>query len=431
VTQPAPPGPAAGPNRRLPVALLALLAAATFAAVTTEMLPVGLLPSISQGLGVSESQVGLLVSGYAAVVAVGSIPMAALLERLPRRPVLAVLLASYAVSNAVFAASGSYGLALAARLVAGLAHAAFFGVVVSAAVALVPRPRAGRAVAVVMSGTTVALAVGVPAGTALGTALGWRWVFAGSAVLLLLLAAAAARFLPDTPPAPAERQTVFAALGQRRLLLIAAVIALLMLGHFTAYTYISPLLLHAGVVRDAVSVVLLGYGAAGLVGLALAGREADRHPRSALGLTIGLMAACLGGLGLFHATAPTVVIVVIWGAAYGAIPTLSQSAALAAVPAAPAAGPAVVNAMFNVGISGGALIGARELAAGPAPTLALTGAVLVTAALVLHAWPAGLERRRSGQRGPVRRRRWAGTSDGGPVTPSGSRDGGLTSPSRR
>src|SRR5580693_569287 len=166
--QPSPPDPAAGATvdtRPLPVGLLVLLAAAVFAAVTTEMLPVGLLPSISQGLGVSESQVGLLVSGYAAVVAVGSIPMAALLERLPRRPVLAVLLATYAVSNAVFAASDSYGLALAARLVAGLAHAAFFGVVVSAAVALVPRPRAGRAVAVVMSGTALALAVGVPAGT--------------------------------------------------------------------------------------------------------------------------------------------------------------------------------------------------------------------------------------------------------------------------
>ena len=132
-------GREAAAQRPLPVALLLLLAAAACAAVTTEMLPVGLLPSISAGLHVSESQVGLLVSGYAAVVAVASIPMAAALQRLPRRPVLAVLLAAYGVSNAVFAASTSYGLALAARLVAGLAHAAFFAVVVSAAVALVPR----------------------------------------------------------------------------------------------------------------------------------------------------------------------------------------------------------------------------------------------------------------------------------------------------
>jgi MFS transporter, DHA1 family, inner membrane transport protein len=445
VSRPVPPAAAAPDRGRLPMARLILLAAATFAAVTTEMLPVGLLPSISQGLHVSESQVGLLVSGYAAVVAVGSIPMAALLERLPRRPVLAVLLAAYAASNAVFAASGSYGLALAARLVGGLAHAAFFAVVVSAAVGLVPRARAGRAVAVVMSGTTVALAAGVPAGTALGTALGWRWVFAGSAVLLLALAVAAARLLPDTPPAAPGGQRVLAALRQPRLLLIAAVIALSMLGHFTVYTYISPLLMQAGVTAAAVSAVLLGYGAAGLAGLTLAGAAADRHARPALGLTLIVMAACLAGLGLGHATLPTIVIVVIWGATYGAVPTLTQSAALAAVPDAADAGPAVVNAMTNVGISGGAFIGARELAAGPVSALALTGAALVAAALILYLSPAAGRLRRgvrrpagparpagSGrQRGLGRRRLRAGTSDGGAGTSSGRRDGGLTSSSRR
>jgi DHA1 family inner membrane transport protein len=435
VTQPSPPDPAVretAENRPLPMALLLLLAAATCAAVTTEMLPVGLLPSISQGLHVSESQVGLLVSGYAAVVAVASIPMAAALQRLPRRPVLAVLLVTYGITNAVFAASNSYGLALAARLVAGLAHAAFFGVVVSTAVALVPRARAGRAVAVVMSGPSVALAAGVPAGTALGTVLGWRWIFAGSAVLLLFLAAAVARLLPATPPA-AGRQAVLAALRQSRLLLIAAVIALFMIGHFTVYTYISPLLLYAGVTKVGVSAVLLGYGAAGLLGLALAGSVADRHPRGALSLTMGLMAACLAGLWLGQATAPTVVIVVIWGMTWGAVPTLTQSSALAAVPAAPDAAPAVVNAMTNVGISGGALIGARELAAGPVPALALTGAVLVAAALLLHAVPLPLAVPAAWrpQRGPGRRHRRGGTSDGGSATSSGSRDGGFTSSSRR
>jgi DHA1 family inner membrane transport protein len=434
VTQPSPAAPVAGQTRELPVALLVLLAAAACAAVTTEMLPVGLLPAISAGLRVSESQVGLLVSGYAAVVAVGSIPMAALLERLPRRPVLAVLLAAYGISNAVFAASSSYGLALAARLVAGLAHAAFFAVVVSAAVALVPRARAGRAVAIVMSGTTVALAAGVPAGTALGTAFGWRWVFAGASVLLLLLAAAAARFLPDTPPPAPGHQTVMASLRQPRLLLIAAVIALLMLGHFTAYTYISPLLLHAGVTAAAVSVVLLGYGTAGLLGLTLAGSVADRYPRPALFVTIAVMAACLAGLGLGRATLPTVVIVVIWGITYGTVPTLTQSAALAAVPAAPDAGPAVVNAMSNVGISGGALIGARELAAGPVSVLPLTGAGLALAALGLYLGPVVYRYRRARpgpQRGPGRRRLRAGTSEGGASRSSGRRDGGLTSSSRR
>ncbi len=410
MVQPSPPDRAvrqtATDDHPFPVALLLLLAAATCAAVTTEMLPVGLLPSIGQGLHTSESRVGLLVSGYAAVVAVASVPMAAALQRLPWRPVLAVLLLTYGIGNAVFAASSSYGLALAARLAAGLAHAAYFAVVVSAAVSLVPRARAGRAVAVVMSGPSAALAVGVPAGTALGTWLGWRWVFASSAVLLLLLAVAVARLLPSVPPA-AEHQPFLAALRQPRLLFTAAVIALFMTGHFTVYTYISPLLRNAGVATTGVSAVLLGYGAAGLLGLALAGGAADRHPRGALNLTMGLMTACLAGLWLGQATAITILIVAAWGVTYGASPTLTQSSALAAVPDGPDAAPAVVNAMTNLGIAAGALVGARLLAAGPVSMLAQTGAALVAAALVLHAAAAAWHAKRT----PGRRRREGGSTE--------------------
>jgi predicted MFS family arabinose efflux permease len=400
MTQLAPPDRTAGESRALPVGLLSLLAAATFAAVTTEVLPVGLLPPISHSLGVTESRTGLLVSGYAAVVAIASIPMTALLERLPRRGVLAAILATYAASNAVFAASGSYAVALAARLAGGLAHAAFFTVVISAAVALAPRSRSGRAVAIVGAGVALALAAGVPAGTALGTAFGWRWVFAGSAAALLALAAAAATLLPRTPPLAASHQTVGTALRQRSLLAVAAVVALLTLGQYTPFTYISPLLLHAGVTSGGVSAVLLGYGAAGIIGLALAGAVADRHPRAALRLVIALLAACLAVLGLGHATALTVLTVIVWGLLFGAVPTLAQAGALRAAPDAPDAAPAVVNAMFNVGIAGGSLIGARELAAGPPPALAVTGALLVTAALLVQAGPAARRlpgRRRAGR----------------------------------
>lgn len=389
--QPSPPDPAVRERADLPAlpkGLLLLLAAATCAAVTTEMLPVGLLPSISQGLHVSESRIGVLVSGYAAVVALGSIPLAAAVQRLPRRTVLIALLVIYAVSNALFAASTIYALALAARLLGGLAHAAFFAVVISEAVALVPRAQAGRAVAMVMSGPGLAFSLGVPAGTTLGTAIGWRWVFAGSAVLLLLLAVAVARLLPFTPPTTAPEQSVLAALRRPRLLLVAAVIALFFVGHFTAYTFITPILRFAGVGRLAVSAVLLGFGVAGLIGLALAGAVADRRPRAALSVTMVVMAACLVGLWFTQATAFTVVIVVVWGLAWGASPTLTQAAALLAVPDAPDAGPAVVNAMSNVGICGGALIGAHELAAGPVSALALTGAILVGAALLLHVVPS-------------------------------------------
>ncbi|PZA18873.1 MFS transporter, partial [Modestobacter versicolor] len=168
-----------------------MLTVATFAAVTAETLPVGLLSMIARDLGTTEPRVGLLVSAYAVVVAVASLPLTALLGRWPRRRALTGLLLAYAVGNAVFAATDSYAVAVAARLLAGLAHAGFFSVAVGAAVSLVPPSRAGRVTAWVFAGVTLAFTLGVPAGTALGTAVGWRWAFAGIAALLLLLAGAA------------------------------------------------------------------------------------------------------------------------------------------------------------------------------------------------------------------------------------------------
>ena len=362
-----------------------VLTLATFAAVTAETLPVGLLPMIARDLDTSESHVGLLVSAYAVVVAVASLPLTALLSRWPRRGALTALLVMYAVGNAVFAATDDYWTAVAARLLAGLAHAGFFSVAVGAAVSLVPPARAGQATAWVFGGTTLAFAAGVPAGTALGTAVGWRWAFAALAAVLLLLAGLAVALLPAAPPpaagAPAPMRQV---LRRRRVQLVAGTTAVLALGHYTAFTYVTPILTHAGVRTGEVSLVLLGYGAAGALGLALAGAVADRRPRVAL-ITAGLLTA--GTLGAIGAPGASVVFVVVaavvWGAAFGSLPTLLQAAARSAAPDAGDAAPGLTNAMFNVGIAGGGLLGGRELLVADPPLLALTGAGLAVLGLVL------------------------------------------------
>lgn len=368
----------------MPVLILVVLAASVFAAISTEVLPVGLLPQISHGLGTSQARVGLLVSAYAVVVALGSIPLTALFARWPRRPVLCVLLSTYAVSNAVLASTDSYWVALAARLVGGLAHAGFFSVVVAATVGVVAPGSVGRAVAFVMGGNGLALALGVPLGTALGTAIGWRWAFVCASGVMLMLAMLTAAVLPAAQPAPSTTAQipVLSAVRERALLTIAAIIVVLTLGQYTLYTYISPLLQHAGVRTDAVSLVLLGYGGAGIVGLVLASRTADRHPDRGLTVTTALTLLCLLALGFIHGSTPaTVAGVIVWGAAFGALPTLIQTVALRASPHAQDAAPAVVNATFNVGIAGGAFIGSRELLVAPPSVLALTGAGLVAVAL--------------------------------------------------
>jgi len=372
-------------DARMPVPALALMAAAVFAAITTEVLPVGLLPVIGGDLGASQSRTGLLVSAYAVVVALASIPLAAVAARWPRRRVLVSLLTAYALSNAVMAVAGNYWVALAARLLGGLAHAGFFAAVFAAAVAVVPPAKAGRAIAVLGAGNALALTFGVPLGTALGNAAGWRWAFTACAAAMFLLAALTAAVLPaaEAPPAATARLSVLAAVRRPPLLVMALLVVILTLGHYTPYSYISPLLLHAGAGPDGVSVALFCYGAAGGLGLLLAGTVVDRHPRRALQGATATLAVALLALGLLHSTAPAFAAVALWGLAFGTLPTLIQALALRATPQAPDAAPAVVNAAFNVGIAGGALIGAGELLIAPPPITALTGAALTSVALML------------------------------------------------
>lgn len=380
------PSAASSDPARLPVAALAVMGAAVFTAIATEVLPVGLLPLMSQGLGVTQARIGLLVSTYAVAVALTSIPLTAFLMRWPARSVLVGLLVTYALSNAVLAAATDYWVAFGARLLGGLAHAGFFSVVFSAAVDLVPRAMAGRAVAVVSAGNALSLALGVPLGTALGVAVGWRWAFVLAGVVMLALAATVAMVIPGIAPpaAAAGRLPVLAAIRQRRLLHFAAMLTVLTVGHYTAYTYLTSLLSAAGIRQGSVSLVLFGYGAAGLLGLAAAGATVDRRPRAALSAAVLLIAGCLSVLGVFSGRPVVVVLAVaLWGLGFGALPTLVQAVGLQATPRSPDAAPAVVNATFNIGIAAGGVIGGRELLVASAATLSFTGAVAVFLALAL------------------------------------------------
>ena len=361
-----------------------LLAVCVFFAICTEMLPVGLLPEIGAGLGVSSSAAGVLVSLYAVLVAVASVPIAALAQRWPRRAVLAVLLGAYALSNLVFAAAPDYAVAVVARTIGGLAHAGFFAVAVAAAVSLVDASASGRAVTVVMIGNALALVFGVPLGTVLGTALGWRWAFVVLAAALGVLAVAVVRVLPAQPPARTTSRTpVLSGIRSPAVLVMATVITLLALGHFTLYTYVSPLLLHDGVTRAAVGVVLFGYGCGGLLGLTAAGTFVARRPEQALAADIVLMGL---SLGLAAAVAPRIgiiAVVAVWGVAFGAFPTLTQTVMLRAAGDATDAATSLVNATCNIGIAGGALLGSRLLGIVAVPALGWVGAGLVAASLVV------------------------------------------------
>jgi predicted MFS family arabinose efflux permease len=367
---------------------LVLLAAATLLVITTETLPVGLLPQMARGLHVGDGQIGLLVTAYGGVVVVGAIPLSAAIARVPPRLAMSVVLAVFVVSIAVTAASAGLGTALVARLVGGAAHAVFSSCSFSIAASVVAERWRGRAVALVGAGNALALALGVPAATALGAATGWRVPFWSASVLLLLIGAVLAlSYRPlhalDTvamPSVPAQLRVAVSGPLAR----VALTIVLVMTAHFLTYTYISPLLTGAGVPEAAVGFVLVGYGVAGAAALLVGGRLTDRRPRPLLIGTVVVTILSLALLWVFRgAEAGAIGATALWGFGFGAAPVLWQLVAVRAAPSAESIGPAVVNSAFNVGISLGALVGGAAIASVPPATLALLSVVLLVPALAL------------------------------------------------
>ncbi|MBG0568935.1 MFS transporter [Actinoplanes aureus] len=371
---------------------LIVLGASTFCYVTAETLPVGVLPQISADLGVTEAQVGFLLTSYAVVAALSTIPLTALTMRVPRHRLIAVTVAIFAVSQGAAAVAPTFEILTLSRLVCALAHGVFWSVLGPIIVRLAPPGQAGRATALVFLGNSLAIVLGVPLGTAIGQFLGWRsavGLFAvGGAVCVVLLLAV----LPKLGPLPRdlEARTGEQLRGAVRVLRngpvarLCLITMVLVVGHFAAYTYIAPLVRRdAGLDGAGLSALLLGYGAVGLLANYVVGRYVDRRPGPlVLGLTVtvtisvGLLAPVLGPV-------PTVVATLLWGGAFTAIPVFLAAAVLRVAPATRDAASAVHVVAFQIGIGGGAFVGERLISAGNLGALPLLAAGLALVASVL------------------------------------------------
>lgn len=374
------------PAIRRPVQALAALTAATFLYVTTEMLPVGLLAPIGADLGVSEARVGLLVTAYALVVVVASIPLTYLTRAVPRRVLLGTLLAGYVVSSLGSALAGSYGALMATRVVTALGQAVFWSVVVPIAAGLFPAEVRGRALAVLFGGVSVATVLGVPAGTWVGQHLGWRWSFAELAAAgAVALVALGVTLPPDgsrlvDPTGPGSQP------DRRRFSALIAMAALATTGAFAFFTYLSPYLTDvAGISAGLLSVVLLLRGLAGIGGVAVAGALVDARPRLSIALAVAVQAAAL--LLLVHPLGPVavVVLVALTGYAFAAFTTPLSTRILQTAPIRLDLATSVSSTAVNVGITLGALIGSALLDGPGVRTTALAGGLLTLAALALVA----------------------------------------------
>ncbi|MFG1947846.1 MFS transporter [Nonomuraea sp. NPDC048826] len=369
---------------------LLALSAAAFTAVSTELLPAGLLPSMSADLGVSEAQVGFLVTGFAVTGFLTAIPVTAAVRGLPRRPVLIAVLAGFALLNLVTAVSSAYPLTFAARLLAGVMGGTLWAMLVGYAARMVHPDRRGRAIAVVSAGITVALCAGLPAGTAVAAAIGWRAAFAALAVLAGLLALCVRWLAPALAPEPPEARTplrrVATLPGARTSLAVTVVV---ILAHHAVYTYLAPI---AG--PRWTGVTLLVFGLATVAGVWVTGVVIDRHARRTLLVALTMTAVTMVVLGVSGHPAALLAAAALWGVAFGAIPTLLQTALINATgPANADVATSMQTTVYNLGIAsgsfaGGLVLDASGAAALPWTVLPLLAAALLTVALARrHAFP--------------------------------------------
>ena len=352
------------------------LALASFLAVTTEVLPVGLLPDIGATFALSDSITGLLVSLYAVMVAALAVPLTVATSRFARKPLLLTTLLGYALSNALVAVAPVFAVVVIGRTVGGITHALFFSLMIGYAPRLVSRADVGRALALAAGGASAGMVLGVPLSTSLGTAAGWRASFTLLASLSIVTFVLVSRLLPSVNNEPVSGDSVGA--GRGALAAISASNLFSFLGQFTVYTFVTLLLLSSGVSAAFVGPILFACGACGLFTLWWVGRNLDRSPRRT---AVVVLAVVMGAVVVLGSTWPALVAVIVatavWNGAFGGLPSIYQACAVRTHALSPELAGAWVNATANAGIAGGAAVGAGLLQTAGLTSLPWVGASLI------------------------------------------------------
>jgi predicted MFS family arabinose efflux permease len=341
-----------------------LLSAAGFTVLTTEFIIVGLLPAIARDLGVSVSQAGLLVTLFAFTVAALGPFLTAWCGRFERKRLFVTILLLFALANVIAAVAPNITVMAIARLIPALGLPVFWALASETAVDIVGPDHAGRAIAKIGFGIVCATVFGIPVGTLIGNALGWRaafWIIAGVALAKALLLV----YLPRTE-AKADKRSLrsqFAILRQPVMQGHVLLSIIVFCGMFTAYTYLADILERlAGFEGSVVGWCLMAFGAVGLIGNSLGGRMVDRHPLIASMLFSGFMIAGLVAVvPSIHCAIGLVAALAVWGVTQAALFLVSQVRLIKAAPQAPAFAASLNIAGANLGIGLGAIVGGRVI----------------------------------------------------------------------
>lgn len=381
-----------GPWTPRTTAQLAILAAAAFIYATAEILPVGALPAISEGLSVSEALVGTLLAWYAVVAAATTIPLVRWTAYWPRRRVLLITLVCLTASQVISAMAPNFTVLAGGRALCAVTHGLMWSVLAPIATRLVPPSHSGRATTAIYVGTSLALVVGIPLTSAMSLLWGWRL-----AVVVITVAAAAITVAARIAlPALVLSTGQLALVGRHhhrngRLLGVSALMLIAVTGHFISYTFIVVIIGDVvGVPGARLAWLLAAFGAAGLIAMPPLARPLDHRPKAITGSCMAALSAAFVVLAALsiggHHTAATTVAgaaaIVLWGAMAMAVSPMLQSAAMRTAPDDPDGASGLYVTAFQVGITGGSLAGGLLFERAGTSAMLSASAVLVGIAAV-------------------------------------------------
>lgn len=345
---------------------LIVLSLSSFAIVTTELAPIGLLSALAHDLNQSEAITGLIVTGYGWVAAISALCSIVLLIRFPRKMVLMIMLLILAISNIIVAYSSSFNMIFSARIIGAIAHGSFWALIGAVAYSLVPKHKLGLATSIIFSGVSVASILGVPLASYLTQLSSWRLAFEFLGLLSFIVCILILLFVPKIPDqAPLASGFFKKVLQHSTLNRLFILTALIISSHFAAFTFIEPFLSQiAHLESGQITLLLLVFGLAGLMGNILAGKLIDRHLHTIILVSLVFISGSVfafGYLGYQVTLSIAIVFLALWGVSIASIFVGLQTWVLKQADDLASAASAIYVAVFNASIGLGALIGSFML----------------------------------------------------------------------
>ncbi|EEG2923378.1 sugar transporter [Salmonella enterica] len=375
------------------------LAIAAFIFNTTEFVPVGLLSDIAESFHMQTAQVGIMLTIYAWVVAVMSLPFMLLTSQMERLKLLIYLFVLFIASHVLSFLAWNFTVLVISRIGIAFAHAIFWSITASLAIRLAPAGKRAQALSLIATGTALAMVLGLPIGRVVGQYFGWRTTFFAIGMGALITLLCLIKLLPKLPSEHSGSLKSLPLLFRRPALISLYVLTVVVVtAHYTAYSYIEPFVQNvAGLSANFATVLLLILGGAGIIGSLVFGKLGNRHASSLVSIAIALLVVCL--LLLLPAAdseAHLAILSIFWGIAIMVIGLGMQVKVLALAPDATDVAMALFSGIFNIGIGAGALVGNQVSLHWSMSAIGYIGAIpacaaLVWAVLISRKWPVTLE----------------------------------------